>query len=220
MNGMRITRVLRCCLIVTLTILCAENSSSKIPLSAFSNPHPIHSAFGAPHSAYHSFPDLNSIHSVYRASFIPISHKIHVSVTYLEFNQLKQTVEIVIRVYTDDLENALSRGGSQAVKIDPAKDAKDKRQAEMVMAYLRKNLELKNKAGHQVSLSWVGIEEQLDMYWLYVKGRLSGGFEGAQIRNKIFCELFDDQVNIVNAKHQGKQIGLMFESKDEFKAIR
>jgi hypothetical protein len=49
---------------------------------------------------------------------------------------------------------------------------------------------------------------------------MPGGLEGAQIRNKIFCELFDDQVNIVNAKHQGKRIGLMFESKDDFKILR
>ena len=91
---------------------------------------------------------------------------------------------------------------------------------ELVMAYLRSNFELKNKAGRPVALSWNGIEGQPDMFWIFVKGRAPGGLEGAQLRNKIFCELFDDQVNIVNAKHQGKQIGLMFEAKDDFKILR
>jgi Domain of unknown function (DUF6702) len=150
----------------------------------------------------------------------PRSHKIHVSVTYLEFNQAKQTVEIVVRVFTDDLENALSQRAKRAVKIDPATADKDRRVGDLVMAYLRSNFELRNKSGRQVALSWNGIEGQMDMFWLHVKGRMPGGLEGAQVRNKIFCELFDDQVNIVNAKHQGKQIGLMFESKDDFKAIR
>jgi len=133
-------------------------------------------------------------------------------------------VDIVIRVFTDDLENALSRRAKQAVKIEPATADKDRQFIESVMAYLRSSFELKNKAGRPVILSWEGIEGQsegqADMIWIFVKGRMPGGFESAQIRNKIFCELFDDQVNIVNAKHQGKQIGLMFESKDDFKTLR
>jgi hypothetical protein len=194
--GLQIRRVTWRFLIVALTIVCAEAL-----LSRFANPQ---SAIRIPHSAFST----------------PHPHKIHVSVTYLEFNHPKQTVEIVVRVFTDDLENALSQRAKRAVKIDPATADKDRRVGDLVMAYLRSNFELKNKAGHPITLSWNGIEGQMDMFWLYVKGRMSGGLEGAQIRNKIFCELFDDQVNIVNAKHQGKQIGLMFESKDDFKAIR
>jgi uncharacterized protein DUF6702 len=150
----------------------------------------------------------------------PNSHKIHVSVTNLEFSRPRQTVEIVIRVFSDDLENALSRRAKRAVKIDPATADKNREGVELVMAYLRSNFELKNKAGRPVALSWNGIEGQPDMFWIFVKGRAPGGLEGAQLRNKIFCELFDDQVNIVNAKHQGKQLGLMFESKDDFKILR
>jgi hypothetical protein len=160
---------------------------------------------------------LNIPHSAFR---IPHSHKIHVSVTHLEFNQPKQTVEIVIRVFTDDLENALSQRAKRQVKLDPVTAGKDRLVGELVMAYLRSALELRDKTGRPVILTWSGIEGQMDMFWIYVKGRMPGGLEGAQMRNKIFCELFDDQVNIVNTKHQGKQIGLMFESKNDFKAIR
>lgn len=150
----------------------------------------------------------------------PHFHKIHVSVTHLEFDQSKQTVEAVIRVYTDDLENALSRRFKREVKIDPATPGKDRRVSELILGYLRDSFELKNRAGRPVIFTWSGIEGRMDMFWIYVKGRMPGGLEGAQARNKIFYELFDDQVNIVNAKHEGRQIGLMFESKDDFKPIR
>jgi uncharacterized protein DUF6702 len=183
-------------LIHALAILCTEVLS--ISPSAFPTPH---SPLPTPDSA-------------------PTPHKIHVSVTNLEFNQPRQTVEVVIRVFTDDLENALSQRAKRAVKIDPATAGKDRQVIELVMAYLRSSFELKNKAGRPVALSWNGIEGQPDMFWIFVKGRMPGGLEGAQLRNKIFCELFDDQVNIVNAKHQGKQVGLMFESNDDFKILR
>ncbi|MGH9853603.1 MAG: DUF6702 family protein [Blastocatellia bacterium] len=143
----------------------------------------------------------------------------HVSVTHLEFNQPKQTVEIVIRVFTDDLENALSQHAKRAVKIDPATANKDKQIGDLALAYLRANFELRNKVGRPVKLNWAGLEGQMNMVWLYLKGRMPGGLAGAQLRNDVFCELFDDQVNIVNAKQQGKQIGLMFESKDGFKTL-
>jgi hypothetical protein len=150
----------------------------------------------------------------------PRSHTVHVSVTRLEFNQPRQMVEIVIRVFADDLENALSRRAKRQVKLDQATAGKDRQVGEAVMAYLRGAFELKNKMGRPIILTWSGIEGQMDMFWIYVKGRMPGGLEGAQVRNKIFCELFEDQVNIVNANHQGRQIGLMFESKDDFKPIR
>lgn len=146
-------------------------------------------------------------------------HKVHVSVAQLEFNQKSQSVEIVVRVYADDLENALSQHVKRQIKIDPATANKDKRIGETILAYLRSNLELKAKNGNPVKLNWVGLEWQVDMFWLYVEGKMPANLDGSQLRNRIFCELFDDQVNIVNTKIQNKQIGLMFESKDGFKLI-
>src|SRR5215475_3485049 len=195
--GMRIRKVAWLLLIHALAIFCTE--ALNISGSAFPTPH---SPLPTPNSAF------------------PNPHRVHVSVTNLEFNQPRQTVEIVIRVFMDDLENALSLRAKRAVKIDPATAGKDRQVVELVMAYLRSSFELKNKAGRTVTLSWNGIEGQQDMFWIFVKGRTPGGLEGAQLRNKIFCDLVDDQVNIVNAKHQGKQVGLMFESKDDFKILR
>ncbi len=146
-------------------------------------------------------------------------HKIHVSVAQVEFNQKSQSVEIVVRVYADDLENALSQQAKRQIKIDPATAKNDKRIGEAVIAYLRDNFELKSKSGRPVKLGWVGIESQADMFWLYVEGKMLDGLDGSQLRNRIFFDLFDDQVNIVNTKIQNKQIGLMFEPKDGFKII-
>ncbi len=152
-------------------------------------------------------------------------HKVHVSVAQIEFNQKSQSVEIVIRVYADDLENALSQHAKRPVKIDPATANKNKQIGETILAYLRGNLELKTKSGATVRLNWVGLEWQVDMFWLYVEGKMppssvkTDSLDGTQLRNRVFCELFDDQVNIVNTKIREKQVGLMFESKDSFKLI-
>lgn len=147
-------------------------------------------------------------------------HKFHVSVAQIEFNEKEQAVEIVLRVFTDDLENALSQHAKRPIKLDPATANADKQLGAMIMAYLRASFAMKSKTGHPIRFSWVGWEGQADMCWLYIEGKLPGGLAGAQLRNKIFCELFDDQINIVNAKIQNKQIGLMFELKDDFRTLK
>jgi len=149
----------------------------------------------------------------------PHIHKFHVSVTQIEYNSKEQSAEISLRVFADDLENALSQHAKRPVKIDPATANKDKQLGETILAYLRDRFQLKTRAGRLVKLSWVGMENHADMIWLYVEGKLSEGMEGAQLRNKVFQELFEDQVNIVNSKIDGKQVGLMFKVKDEFKSI-
>ncbi|HQR31466.1 MAG TPA: hypothetical protein PLK30_01930 [Blastocatellia bacterium] len=161
-------------------------------------------------------------HSAFR---IPYSHKVHVSVAQLEYNHKAQSVEMVLRVYADDLENAVSQHAKRQIKIDPATANKDKRIGETILAYLRSSLELKTKTGSPVKLNWVGLDSQVDMYWIYVEGKMpampanSNGLDGSQLKNKVFCELFEDQVNIVNTKIREKQVGLMFEAKDGFKII-
>jgi hypothetical protein len=158
-------------------------------------------------------------HAAYGAARDPHFHKFHVSVTQIEYNQKEQCAEITIRVFADDLENALSQHAKRRVKLDPATANKDKQVGETVLAYLRSAFEMKTKTGRPVKFGWVGMEWQADMFWLYVEGKLTNGLEGAQLRNKVFQELFDDQVNIVNSKIDGKQIGLMFDARDDFKMI-
>lgn len=149
----------------------------------------------------------------------PHFHKFHLSVTQIEYNPKEQTAEITIRVFADDLETALSQHAQRPIKIDPAKANKDKQLGETVIAYLRDQFQFKTSARRPVKLDWVGLEWKTDMFWLYVKGKLPEGLEGTQLRNKVFQELYEDQVNIVNSKIDGKQIGLMFDVKDEFKLI-
>ncbi|MFN0110872.1 MAG: DUF6702 family protein [Blastocatellia bacterium] len=168
------------------------------------------------------------IHNLQSAIRNPNSHKVHVSVAQLEFNQKSQSVEIVVRVYADDLATAVSQHAKRPVKIDPATAGKDKQIGETILAYLRNNLELKTKTGVPVKLNWVGLEWQVDMFWLYVEGKIpppsakaakTDSLNGTQLRNRILCDLYEDQVNIVNTKIYNKQVGLMFEPKDSFKLI-
>lgn len=152
------------------------------------------------------------------ANFAP-PHKVHVSVTNLEFNRKSGNLELSVRVFTDDLENALSRSAGRRISIDPATMSKTPELADLAASYLSRALEIRNRQGRLLKLAWDGIEGQADVYWLYLQARQPAGIEGLQLRNRIFFELFDDQVNIVNARNGSRRVGIMFESRDGFKPI-
>jgi len=146
-------------------------------------------------------------------------HKFHVSVSQVEYDQGKQTARIMIRVFADDLQAAVSRHVGRELKIQGASIDNDREIGGLIHSYLRDRLELRTRDDREVRLGWAGLETAPDVIWLYVEARVPGGLAGVRLRNRLFCEMFEDQVNIVNTVHQQKTIGLMFEPKDDFKVL-
>ena len=147
------------------------------------------------------------------------SHKFHASIAQVDYDVKTQNVEIVIRFFTDDFETAVSQHSKRAFKLGAPQAYKDKANGAAVLAYLRERFELKTKSGQPVKLAWVGMEGQADMVWVYVEAKCPGGLAGAQARNRVLHELYEDQVNIVNYKYDGKQSGTMFNAQDGFKVV-
>jgi hypothetical protein len=147
-------------------------------------------------------------------SYSASAHKFYVSTSQIEYNQQEKNAEIIIRIFADDLENALGKRAGRSVKIGQTEDF-DK----LALAYLRDTFELRNRSGQIVKLNWVGKEVQTDMVWIYVEAKMPEGLSGAQLRNRILFEMFSEQVNIVNTKFNGKQTGLMYQQGDKFKSI-
>lgn len=142
------------------------------------------------------------------------AHKFYVSITQIEYNKQEKNAEIIIRIFADDLENALGKRTGRSVKIGQTEDFDKK-----ALAYLRDSFELRNRSGQVVKFNWVGKEVQTDMIWIYIEAKMPEGLGGAQLRNRILFEIFPDQVNIVNTKFNGRQTGLMFQQGDKFKSI-
>lgn len=142
------------------------------------------------------------------------AHTFHTSLMQLEYNEQEKTVEISIEVFAHDLEDVLSSRSGRHVMLDRTPDA-DK----LALAYLQDTVTLKNGAGEIKALSWVGMESKADAVWLYVEAQMPEGLQGAQLRDGIFFELLDDQVNLVHVKHGSLKMDLVFKRGDEFKAL-
>jgi hypothetical protein len=149
-----------------------------------------------------------------RAAPLPL-HTFHTSLMQVEYNAKEQSVEFSIQVFVHDLENTLSRRSGKEVRLDKTPDA-----AQLALAYLKEAVNLKSRDGKLQSFTWVGMEPEADAVWLYVETKMPEGLEGAQLRDRLFFESLDDQVNLVHIKYDGKKADLVFKPGEDFKEIK
>ena len=141
-----------------------------------------------------------------------LAHKFHESLAQLDYNEEARTVEMSFRLFADDLEESLSKRAGKKIRIDKAKDADA-----LTLAYLQDAFELKNGEGRSKTFRWVGMEIQVDVVWVYVETDMPEGLDHAQLRNRIFFDLFDDQINRVNIRSGSAKAYYVFKPGDQFK---
>jgi hypothetical protein len=141
-------------------------------------------------------------------------HTYHSSILELRLNPRQQQVELALKVFTDDLENALSKGRPQHLSLQ------DPRAQALADAYLREHLELAlPAAGRQprqpLALQFVGMQAEKDAYWLYAKARLPRAATEIWLRNAVMLDLFSDQMNIVNAESGPTKVSELYRADHE-----
>lgn len=135
------------------------------------------------------------------------AHPIHATLTELRYDAAKRTVEASIRVFAEDLRDALKREGTAARANAGAAD------------YARSRFALYDR-GQAVGLESCGARLSGDLLWLCLVGHGSTGLEGLTVSNRLLFELFNDQVNIVQATAAGRRVSLLFTKGEGAKPLR
>jgi hypothetical protein len=151
------------------------------------------------------------------SSFIfpaPITHEFHTSLAQVHYNQSSQSFEVTLRVFTDDMEAALTLLNNNAqVTIDASQADK------LIEQYLVKNLVFLDKQNQQKALSFIGKEVEVDVTWIYAEVPVADSPSGMRLQNTVLTELFDDQVNIVNFKYLTTIRTFMFKSNEKVQSL-
>jgi hypothetical protein len=142
-------------------------------------------------------------------------HTYHSSILELRINPQQQQVELALKVFTDDLENALSRDRPQHLTLQ------DPRIVPLADAYLRSHLELalpftsSRQPRLPLTIQFLGMQPEKDAYWLYAKAKLPRAATAVWLRNTVLLDLFSDQMNIVNAESNDKKVSELYRAGHE-----
>lgn len=121
-------------------------------------------------------------------------HAFHTSITEMRYNAKGKTVEISLRVFSDDLEKALSANHQNKKFVLEINDKNDP----FVEQYIRKHFIITNPKNQNRNYQYIGKEKEGEAIWIYLEMPLNESLKGSKIQNDVLMEFFDDQTNIVN----------------------
>lgn len=147
-------------------------------------------------------------------------HDFHYSRFGLEWNSKASTWQGILRVFTDDLEAALSHGTLESVAWRLG-DAREHPQSDAAIAgYTTSNWSLTDSTGQALEWTFVGKEVDYDITFIYLESAPSTADGACFASSSGFFELFGDQVNEFTLTTDGTSLRLWMTSEDPTKPIR
>ncbi|MEO6348171.1 MAG: DUF6702 family protein [Aquaticitalea sp.] len=121
-------------------------------------------------------------------------HKFYVSVTEINYVKEKKSVQIVSRLFVDDLETVMRQRYDDHLKL--AKSGESKTVNDYLLRYLKDKLQIKIN-GTLVNYDFVGKEYDTDIVYCYLEIKNIDQIHSFEITNTVLFDAFEDQQNIV-----------------------
>lgn len=144
------------------------------------------------------------------------AHEYHSSITDIKFNPRTQSLQVAIKVFTDDLENLLSKRSKSKVTYNAGSESIKQQLA----TYMASALTFELAKGKPLKQRYVGSEEEADVVWIYLEVPVQqASLSQLYIQNAVLTELFDDQMNIVNLDYKGKMHSMLLQKNETTKKV-
>jgi len=122
-------------------------------------------------------------------------HPIHVSVTEIEMDEKDKRLEIMMRVFTDDLELTLRQATNQPELDFLSLSAKGR--DEMVAGYLKNHFKI-SLDGKAQKITYLGHEQEDPALIFYIEVPNVKKWKTIEVQNDIIMEVHTDQSNLVH----------------------
>jgi hypothetical protein len=143
-----------------------------------------------------------------------IAHPLHTTLTRLTIDPATRAPHVSIRVFADDFGTVVARRARIAL---PA----DHRVPEAAMAaYVAATFTIADRTGRPLALAFAGSRREGDVVWIDLKVPAGTLLSGVRLQSAMLFELYDDQVNIVQAEYEGKKQSLLFTKGDAARVLR
>ncbi len=126
------------------------------------------------------------------------SHEFYVSICDIEHNATSNTLEITLKVFTDDFEKAIFLTSNQNLHLGASKEHAD---ADILIeAYLQENLHIRVNQNTKSSFRYLGKEVEVNEMWCYLEVDNVTELKSIDIQNFLLTAAFPKQNNIVNIR--------------------
>ena len=135
-------------------------------------------------------------------ALLSILHPLHVSVCEIEYDSNKKSLEIIQRIFLDDLESEIRLDLNQP-ELDITLPNNGLTLDQMTKTYLLKRLKIEIN-GKPIEYYYLGHEIEGDAILCYIEIEKIRKLKSIKVESSILSDLFDDQVNIVHVEVDNK----------------
>ncbi len=132
-------------------------------------------------------------------------HDFHVSVCEVYHNPDSNSLEISMKIFTDDLELAIRQysDGEFTLLDTEAKNV----DSDMLEKYLNQHFQILIDE-KDTQLEFVGFEFDYDVILCYLEGKKVRKISTIEIKNEVITEVFADQINLTHFQYNGSMKSL------------
>lgn len=155
--------------------------------------------------------------SVPLTSSFTVAHKFYVSVTQVEYNKDQNSLQVMSRIFIDDIEALIKERYDVSVVLD--KDKEDPEVDKYLDTYLHQKLTFVVNQ-KEVSFTFLGKEYENDLIICYLEIENITSLDTIEITNKVLMDLFEEQQNIVHVKKGNNRKSLILEKEREIGMLK
>ena len=130
------------------------------------------------------------------------AHEFHLSLTEIRHNSESRSIEVSIKLFTDDLLVALEQAGAPKMELGTENEPPEAN--ELIESYLKAHFKLMVN-GKPTEFTYLGKEAELDATWCFVEVKDVKKVQTIEVQNTLLLEAFDDQTNMVNLNINGRK---------------
>ena len=134
------------------------------------------------------------------------SHEFYISITQIDHNPKNDSLEISVKMFTDDLENAIESYNDVKLRLGGEKEHESSTQ--LIQDYVLENLEL-SQNGKDIKLNFIGKKVELDVTWCFLEAKDIKSISSLTVENNLLLDVIESQTNIVHVNYQDENSSLM-----------
>ena len=131
------------------------------------------------------------------SAFVAFAHPFFVSMTEIVFHEKEQEIQVSVRIFTDDLEKALSKDCH--CKIDFTNISDTTKLRKHLQNYLIKALKISTN-GNPKKFDFLGFEREEESIWSYLSAPQKEKIQSMEVDNSSLYQTQQKQNNVVRFK--------------------
>ena len=128
-------------------------------------------------------------------------HPLHISVTEIEYNNKVNSLQIISRIFVDDLETAI-RDEKKSPNLDILNPKGGQETKALIADYLEKHFII-SLDGKKQKMNFLGYEEENFAFVCYLEIESITEFKILEVENTVITEMYSDQSNLVHVTYNG-----------------